>query len=577
MIKRTIFAIMTLSLATHAMADNKKINIRIIETSDVHGCFFPYDFIERKPKIGSLARVSTYVNKLRKSYGDNVILLDNGDILRGQPVCYYSNYIADKEPNIAAEVVNYMKYDAQAFGNHDVETGHNVYDKWINETKCPVIAANIINIETSKPYVQPYTIINKEGIKIAILGMLTPAIPNWLSPDLWSGLTFESIKKSAAFWIDYLKKNENPDVIVGLFHSGWDGGIKTADYMEDETSEVARTIPGFDIIFFGHDHTEKNETITNNYGEKVLCLDPSCNAMMVADAELEIEMCGSEIISKKITGKIQDIRNEEIDKDFLNRFEESISKINSYVNRKIADITSTISMRDCFFGNAPFTDLVHNIQLKQTGADISFCAPLSFDIQIPEGPVFVSDMFKICRFENQVYVLNMTGEEIRKYLEMSYGLWANTMKAPDDHIMLLDDANHDDMQRRGFKNFTFNFDSAAGIDYEVDVTRPEGNRINIIRMSNGKPFDKNAWYKVVMNSYRGSGGGELLTKGAGIPKDSLAGRTVYQSEKDQRYYIMKEIEDTGIVTPTANRNWKFVPEKWTIQAIKRDRQIIFGK
>lgn len=188
---------MTLSLATHAMADNKKINIRIIETSDVHGCFFPYDFIERKPKIGSLARVSTYVNKLRKSYGDNVILLDNGDILQGQPVCYYSNYIADKEPNIAAEVVNYMKYDAQAFGNHDVETGHNVYDKWINETKCPVIAANIINIETSKPYVQPYTIINKEGIKIAILGMLTPAIPNWLSPDLWSGLTFESIKKSA--------------------------------------------------------------------------------------------------------------------------------------------------------------------------------------------------------------------------------------------------------------------------------------------------------------------------------------------------------------------------------------------
>lgn len=572
-----IFTVMALIFTAQAYTGTKKVNIRIVETSDVHGCFFPYDFIERKPQKGSLARVSSYVKKLRAEYGDNVILLENGDILQGQPVCYYSNYIMDKAPNIAAEVVNYMGYDAQTFGNHDIETGHAVYDKWIKELDCPVVAANVVDKNNAMPYVKPYTIIEKEGIKIAVLGMLTPAIPNWLSPNLWSGMSFESMSKSAAGWIDYLKKHENPDVTVGLFHSGWDGGIKTDDYVEDATSDIAHNIPGFDIIFFGHDHTAKNTTVTNSQGDRVVCLNPSCNAMMVADAELEIEVCDGKVIGKRIEGKIHDISNEDVDEDFINRFQVNITDIGNYVNRKIADITSSISTRDCFFGNAPFTDLIHNIQLKQTGADISFCAPLSFDVQISEGPIYVSDMFKLCRYENQVYVLNMTGEEICKYLEMSYGLWANTMKTPDDHIMLLDDAKRGDMQRCGFKNFTFNFDSAAGIDYEVDVTRPQGNRVKIIRLSNGLAFDKKAWYKVVMNSYRGSGGGELLTKGAGISKDSLAGRTVYKSERDQRYYIMSEIERAGILTPKANNNWKFVPVDWARQAMARDRKLIFGK
>ena len=108
--------------------------------------------------------------------------------LQGQPTCYYYNYIATDTKNIAAEVVNYMKYDAGAFGNHDIETGHAVYDKWIKEVECPIVGANIIDTVSGKPYTTPYTIILREGIKIAILGMTTPAIPNWLNESLWAGL-----------------------------------------------------------------------------------------------------------------------------------------------------------------------------------------------------------------------------------------------------------------------------------------------------------------------------------------------------------------------------------------------------
>lgn len=74
--------------------------------------------------------------------------MDNGDILQGQPTCYYCNYVKPELPNVAASVINYMGYDVQTIGNHDIETGHNVYDKWIKEVKCPMLAANIISKDT---------------------------------------------------------------------------------------------------------------------------------------------------------------------------------------------------------------------------------------------------------------------------------------------------------------------------------------------------------------------------------------------------------------------------------------------
>lgn len=566
-----------LCLATPTIAKTKKISLRIIETTDVHGCFFPYNFIERKPMNGTLARVSTYVNKLRQEYGDNLILLDNGDILQGQPTCYYYNYINTDAKNIAAEVINYMRYDAETFGNHDVETGHAVYDKWIKDVNCPMIGANIVDTKSGKPYVNPYVIINREGVKIAVLGMLTPAIPNWLNESLWTGLRFDDIKMSAKYWMNYLKENERPDIIVGLFHSGWNGGISTPEYNEDETEDVAKEIPGFDIIFYGHDHTQRRTTVTNTEGREVLCLDPSCNALMVGDASIEIEMEDDKVVSKSITGDVRNICNEPIDENFMKHFQADIDRVKDYVGRPVGTFEDTIRTRDCFFGSAPFTDLIHNLQLGITGADISFNAPLSFDIQVPKGEIYVSDMFKLYKYENNIYVLNMTGEEIRKHLEMSYDLWVNTMTSPSDHIMLLDNGNRNDMQKYGFKNMTFNFDSAAGIDYEVDVTRPDGEKVRILQMSNGQPFEENKWYKVVMNSYRGNGGGELLTRGAGIPKDSLDARVTFRSEKDQRFYLMKEIERMKTVSPKANDNWRFVPEEWAKPAIERDRKLIFGK
>ena len=578
--------LMALTLNPNAiMAQQKTVKLRVIETSDVHGSFFPYDFINRKPKAGSLARVSSYVDSLRQTYKDNLILLENGDILQGQPTCYYYNYINTKSRNVAADVVNYLKYDAQAFGNHDVETGHAVYDKWIKELNCPVLGANIIDTKTGKPYVKPYVILNREGVKVAVLGMLTPAIPNWLTENLWSGLRFENMVTSAKYWVKYIQDHEDADVVIGLFHSGKDGGIKTSEYEEDASLHVAKEVPGFDLVLFGHDHTRCCETVTNNAGKQVVCLDPANNAISVADAEITVTIDEHRLNGKtahilqhkEVNGKIADVTDCPIDQKFMTTFKPQMDEVDKYVSKQIGEFKNTIYSRESFFGSCAFNDFILNLMLQITHADIAFNAPLQMDAVIKAGPIRVSDMFNLYKYENQLYTMRLTGEEIRKHLEMSYDLWVNTMKSADDHLLLLDEKTYGDQQRLGFKNFSFNFDSAAGIDYTVDVTKPDGEKVKILRMSNGQPFDEKKEYTVAVNSYRGNGGGELLTRGAGIPKEQLEKRIIWRSERDQRYYLMEEIEKMKVVDAKANNNWKFIPENWVKPAAERDFQLLFGK
>ncbi len=569
--KKTLFiSIATLLMTTSTMAKGtSSVTLKIIETTDVHGAFFPYDFIERKPMRGSMARVSTYIKKQREQWGERLILLENGDILQGQPTCYYTNFVKTDLPNVAAEVVNYMGYDVQCVGNHDIETGHAVYDKWISELRCPTVGANIIDTRTGKPYVRPYVMLEKDGVRVAVLGMLTPAIPNWLHEDLWKGMRFEEMVESTRRWVKHLKTSEKADVVIGLFHSGWDGGIATMHYNEDATKEVAEKVDGLDVIFFGHDHTERDTTLANG----VVCLDPSCNALKVAEATITIE---NGKVTRK-SGKITDITREAIDPDFMQHFEQQADSVRSFVGRKVGTFTAPIRSRDAFFGSASFTDYIHELQLEETHADVSLNAPLVFDTDIQAGDVFMSDLFKLYRYENQIYVLRLTGRELRAMLEMSYDQWVNTMKTADDHIMLLTDQSWNDKQRMGFKYLTFNFDSAAGIDYEVDVTKPDGQKVIIKQFSDGRPFKDDEWYRVAMNSYRGNGGGEFLTRGAGIAKEQIPSRIEWMSERDQRYYLQRKIEREKTVSPKALNNWRFVPEEWAKPAIERDRRLIFNE
>ena len=576
-----LFAVVFLLDCTAAQTDN----LKFIETSDVHGSLFPYDFINGREINNSLAQIYTYVKEQRNNKNQQVVLLDDGDILQGQPVVYYYNFEKTNVPHICASVMNYMKYDAGTVGNHDIEPGHPVYDKIKKEFNFPWLAANAVNIKTGKPYFKPYTIIYRKGIKIAVLGLITPWIPNWLPEKIWSGMRFDDMVQTAKKWVKIIKEKEKPDLLIGLFHAGVEANYngQTAVTFKNENASrlVAQEVPGFDVVFVGHDHHGWNFTVKNSEGKSVLILGTINAARTAAAADIKMTFeKKSGKWKKEITGQVIESKNYAPDKAYMKKFAGVVEEVKNYVAKPIGIFTRIISTRESMFGDSPFVDLVQRIQLDISHADVSFAAPLSFNAEIKKGTVYRRDMFKLYKYENLLYTMKMSGQEIKDYLEYSYAKWFNTMKDSTDHLLNFrtDGKGNAELKngRAHLASSYYNFSSAAGINYTVDVTKPAGQRIKIVSFTDGRPFDLNRTYTVAVNSYRGNGGGGHLTQGAKIPKDEIAGRIINSTQKDLRYYLMKWIEKKKTVTPEALNNWKVIPENWWKLGEEKDYPVLFG-
>ena len=560
------------------------VKLKLVETSDLHGSLFPWDFINDKPANTSLAQVYTYVKALRADKNQSVILLDNGDILQGQPLVYYYNFEDTKSEHICARVMNYMKYDAATIGNHDIEPGHPVYDRLKKEFSFPWMAANAVDIKTGKPYFKPYTILNRNGVKIAVLGLITPGIPMWLPEKIWAGIDLQDMVVTAEKWVKIIQEKEHPDVLIGLFHAGVEANYEgqTADMPRNENAAqlVAEKVPGFDVVFVGHDHHGWNYTVKDPAGNNVLILGTLNAARTATEATIVLNKNNTTgQWNKEISGDVIQVEKFSPDADLMAEFEPVIKNIKTYVAKPIGQFTETISTRESLFGDSPFVDLIQKIQLELTGADVAFAEPLSFNAEIKKGEIYVRDMFKLYKFENLLYTMKMSGQEIKDYLEFSYGSWFNQMKNADDNLLKFNTAaNGELIYSRGTPQLAsayYNYSSAAGINYTVDVSKPAGERISIVSMSDGKPFDVKKMYTVAMNSYRGNGGGGHLTQGAKIPKEEITGRIVNSTPKDLRYYLMKWIEKEKTVSPKASNNWSVIPADWWEKGKEKDSKLLF--
>ena len=563
------------------------INVKIIETSDVHGAIFPYSLKDNREINSSLARVSTYLNQQRADTNQIIFLLDNGDIIQGNPAVYYYNFEKTDTINLYADVMNYLKYDAGTVGNHDIETGHDVYDKFNNEINFPWLAANAINTTTNEPYFKPYTTIERDGVKIAVLGMITPAIPQWLPEKIWSGMRFDDMIETAKKWVKKIRETEQPDLMIGLFHAGVDYTYndqnENTPMNENASRLVTEKVPGLDVVFVGHDHSGWNFTTKNPDGKDVLILGTTAGAQNVAVANYTLKYDKMCMIydKKEIRGELVDMKDYAIDQNFVNHFSKNLEAVRNYISRPVGEFTEMISSRESMFGPSKFVDLIHTVQLALTDADVSFTAPLSFNAKIDAGKIFVRDMFDLYRYENFLYTMELSGQEIKDYLEYSYGNWMNQMKDENDHLLKfkLDEKGNLIYSERSkspeLEERYYNFDSAAGIEYVVDITKPAGDRIKIIKFSNGNVFDLNKKYKVAINSYRGNGGGGHLARGAKIPQEELSKRIINSTEKDLRYFVMKWIENKQTVKPKLIGNWKVEPENFWQAGKEIDYKLLF--
>jgi 2',3'-cyclic-nucleotide 2'-phosphodiesterase/3'-nucleotidase len=300
---RFLVLFLLLSLRTFLLPAQKDITLKIIHTSDVHGAILPFDFINNNAVDFGLAHVYTYVKQERSNEEQELILLDNGDVLQGQPTVYYANFMDSIGHHIIPEVMNYMGYDAGTVGNHDIEAGPNIYNHMVEAFNFPWLSANIVDKRTGLPYFKPYTVITRQGIRIAVMGLTTPGVTKWLSPSLWPNMQFVDMVDAAKMWMDSIRIKENPQVIIGLFHSGHNAAYEDSDpdapLNENASLLVGQQVPGFDALFIGHDHERMVKKIVNCHNDSVLVVDPGSQATHISDVTIKVSL------DKNNKGRIQ--------------------------------------------------------------------------------------------------------------------------------------------------------------------------------------------------------------------------------------------------------------------------------
>jgi 2',3'-cyclic-nucleotide 2'-phosphodiesterase/3'-nucleotidase len=565
----------------NAVEQREIIRLQVVGMSDLHGNFLPYDYIRRRPAIGGLPHVYSYMKEQRADTTQTVILLQGGDYLQGQMAVYYYNYLDKREQFMPALLLNKVGVDASVMGNHDLEPGDHIFRRWTTgakELNSDVVVANVVRQGTMIRYAKPYVILNRAGLRIAILGLLTPIQTECVPATLLEGLEVLDMLEPAQRWMKYIMDVEEPDLVIGLFHAGFiDQAVQDTSsvcFNANDPLYIARNVPGFDGIILGHQHRMLIDSVHVDDGPPIWLVEGGFGGATLSILEFEIQKPSEDEKAKIITAtaRIQNVSERQLSQDILDEFAEEEKLIAATANEFVAVLKDTIYNTEAFFGSNFFVDLVHKAKLEHTKAEVSFCSPLSSNVVIAPGDLTYSDMLRVYRFENRLIVIRMTGKEIKDYLEYSYGLWINQMYTPEDRL-LRTIPRPDNPKIRFFEVPQYNFDSGAGLDYEVDVTKPQGERVTILRMWSDRPFHEDSIYSVTTNVYRFFGAGGHMELGAKISPDEIRSRIIRQDDPTQiREMIRQNFIRQGEVYKFQYNNWKFVPEEFVKSAKKREQK-----
>ena len=574
--KRLLAALLSVAAISCGPEDGE-YTFRILSTNDVHGRYFDSTYVSDRTRQ-SLLSVSWYVDSLRNSAGkENVILIDAGDCLQGDNAAYYFNYVDTLSEHLYARMVDYMGYDAVVVGNHDIETGHPVYDRIVNQMSTPFLAANALRTGSSEPYFREYVIVKRHGLKIAVLGFTNPNIRNWLSQKLWEGMEFRSLLPFVQETVDRVRSQERPDVVVVAVHSGTGAG--DGKQYESQGLDLFKSLSGVDFVICSHDH---RPVVLQN--DSIALINAGSHCRNIGHGQITLKVKKGNVVSKSLSAGLINVDKNNTDEAMRTMFQDDYEAVKAFTLEEVGELKADLITRDSYRGMSDYMNLIHTISLGCAPARISFAAPLTFNGYVKAGTLVYNDLFTIYPFENQLYVVKMTGKEIKDYLEYSYDLWINTYDKETLHLLKIADApdSRTGQANWSFVNRFYNFDSAGGLVYEVDVTRPSGERVVVRSMADGTPFALDAEYDVAMTSYRASGGGGIMRNGAGVDTDRIEERTVayYPEIRDILYDYLKKngsIDPEVIGNPAVIGRWNFVPYEEAEKALDKDMKLLFPR
>jgi len=257
------------------------------------------------------------------------------------------------------------------------------------------------------------------------------------------------------------------------------------------------------------------------------------------------------------TVKTVDISGFPADAEYMEHFQQLYDSVRAFYDTPIATLADTLRQSGALFGPTAYTALFHRFQLEITRAEVSFFAPPLTDDVIPAGEITGADLLRRFRYENHLMVLRLTGKEIQQYIEYAYGLRYNTMRRLTDDLLRMSRDRDGVLQLR---TAVYNLDEAFGVDYQVDVSRPQGRRVKVTGMSDGTPFRTDHTYRVVLNSHRLSGDHSYLSRATGLSGQAIEQRIVCRTESDFRYLLWDWLSRKKEIVPENSLNWEVLPE-----------------
>jgi 2',3'-cyclic-nucleotide 2'-phosphodiesterase/3'-nucleotidase len=519
---------------------NPNVHITILGTTDLHGHIEPLDYFTNKPAQWGLAKIATLVKQVRAEQ-PNVLLLDGGDTIQGTPLAYYFARTDTDKPNPMIVAMNALGYDAAAVGNHEFNFGLDLLWKVKREARFPILAANVKQKYANAPKrFEPYIVKEVGGVRVAIVGFVTPAIPHVEIPANYAGYEFEPIVDAARRVISEVRKRS--DVVIVVSHSGLPSDPPWSDELSGENAmlELAQQVPGIDVILFGHTHGELAERTING----VLLTQPRLWGRSLARIDLDVsrDAGGHWRIGAKHSTVIPVTAEVPADPEIIRLAAPYELATQKYLDTSIA--TSAKEMRGTYsrFEDEPLLDLLHTVQRKVGHADVSMATMLFTGARIPAGRVTIRQIDSLYVYENFLYTVEMNGARLRAALEHSASLY-QSWPIPSGQQLRLPD---------------FNVDSASGVEYTIDLRQPVGHRIMDLRYK-GKPLDDAQTLRVAINNYRYTGGGGYDFTGLPI---------VYRSTEEIRDLIVEYLTRTAVVPTTANKNWQIEPHD-AVEALRR--------
>ena len=574
--KKIIYSIIAAAamLASCCGPKDGEYTFRVLTTNDIHGRYYDSLYVTDRTN-NALTNVSWYADSIRVAEGaENVILIDAGDCLQGDNAAYYFNYVDTVSKHIFARMVEYIGYDAVVVGNHDIETGHSAYDRIDKTMEVPFLAANAIRTDNGKPYFQEYVTLKRHGLNITIIGFTNPNIKSWLSPLLWEGMTFESLLPMAQEVVDRVSAKEKSDVVIVATHAGTGNG--DGAILESQGLDLFKSLKGVDFVICAHDHrpvVHKTDSIC------LINAGSHCRNLGYGTVTVKVE--NGKVVSKTLDAELLPVDKNNVDKQMQQAFKPEFDAVKAFTLKEVGELKADLRIREAYRGMSDYINLIHTLSIGCSPAQVSFAAPLSFDGLVKAGILVYNDLFTIYPFENQLFVVKMTGKEIKDYLEFSYDSWINTIDSSDDNLLKIVNAAdpRTGQTRWSFVNRSYNFDSAAGLVYKVDVTKPMGQRLVIETLADGTAFDEAAEYNVAMTSYRASGGGGLMAA-AGIDTDKIGDRVV-EYYPEIRNILYDYLVEHSMIDPdvTGDKSvigeWSFIPENLASKALDKDMELLF--